>query len=323
MKQVSGGDAAGGADPAAPSARGERLQPAGGPGLVDRLLAVYALLSATALAFPNRPPAWPLVLGLHLVAAAALLRAGPFGRWLAVIARRWPRLADFVGHWYPLLLIPALYGELPLLNVSVHAGAFFDPLILRIEEAIFGSQPSRAWAEAAPMRWLSEILHAAYLSYYFIIYIPPLVLWLQGRRAAFRRMVLGVMLTFVAHYLFFIFFPVQGPRYIFPAPTAGSIEEGAVYRLTHVILEAGSSQGAAFPSSHVGVAVAQAIACIHLLPGLAPVVGLLALGLALGAIYGGFHYATDAVVGAALGAALALVAARAGRSAEPAGDRRG
>lgn len=289
---------------------------ASGPRLVDRLLATYALLSATAFLFPNRPSSWPLLVFVHLTAAAILLRLGPTEGLLALPRRTWPRLSRFFGHWYPLLLLPFLYSELPLLNQATFGGEYFDPLILRLEEAIFGGQPSRAWAEALPVLWISEVLHAAYLSYYPIIYVPPLVLWLRGRDAAFREMVLGVMLTFVGHYLFFIFFPVQGPRFLFPAPTQGSIENGVIYRLTHLVLEAGSSRGAAFPSSHVGVAVAQTIACVRLLPSLSPLVGMLALGLALGAVYGGFHYAIDAAAGALLGAVLVLVAGYACRGRE-------
>lgn len=284
---------------------------------VDRLLAVYALLSATAFFFPHRPPLWPFLLAVHLGAGAFLLRLGPAGGLASAVRRRWPGTAHIIGNWYPLLLIPALYSELPLLNRSVFAGAYFDPVILRLEETVFGGQPSRVWAEAMPVLWLSEILHAAYLSYYLIIYIPPLLLWIQGREAAFRHMVLGVMLTFVAHYLFFIFFPVQGPRYLFPPHSAGPIDDGPVYALTHLILQAGSSQGAAFPSSHVGVAVAQTIACARYLPRLARLVGVLAVGLALGAVYGGFHYAIDAVVGALLGGALGWLAVTVGRRLDP------
>lgn len=290
------------------------------PGPVDRLLAAYAVLAAAALLFPHRPSTWPLILAAHGAAIALALRLGPAGRLTAWAMRSAPRAGRIVADWYPLLLIPLLYSELTLLNRAVFDGAYFDPLILRVEEAVFGGQPSVEWARSWPVIWLSEALHGAYLSYYPIIYVPPFLLYLSARREAFRQMVLAVMLTFTAHYLFFIFFPVQGPRYLFAPPTGG-IEAGALYQLTHALLQAGSSQGAAFPSSHVGVAVAMTLVCARLLPRLAPVVGLLATGLALGAIYGGFHYATDAVAGALLGAAMAAVAARGVERTEPrAGD---
>jgi membrane-associated phospholipid phosphatase len=95
---------------------------------------------------------------------------------------------------------------------------------------------------------------------------------------------------------------VQGPRYLFDPP-GGVIANGFLYQLTHTVLEAGSSQGAAFPSSHVGVSVTQTLLMIRYMPRLAPLIGVLTLGLALGAIYGGFHYAIDAAAGLALGVA--------------------
>jgi membrane-associated phospholipid phosphatase len=274
---------------------------------VDRLVALYALVSAAAVLFAL-PSGLAIGLGLvHAVAALAGFAWQPAANAWRRVAQRWPRAARFLGDWYPLLLIPALYAELTILNTFVHGGRFFDPWILAAEGAIFGGQPSRDWARAMPWPVLSEPLHAAYLSYYLIIYLPPLLLYASGRRAEFRITVFGLMLTFFAHYVFFIYLPVQGPRYLFPAPRGG-IETGFFYELTHRVLEAGSSRGAAFPSSHVGVAVAQTLLMRRFIPRLVLPLGFMTAGLALGAVYGGFHYATDAIVGAAAGAVLAAAA---------------
>jgi membrane-associated phospholipid phosphatase len=120
--------------------------------------------------------------------------------------------------------------------------------------------------------------------------------------------VFALMLGFFVHYLCFIYFPVQGPRYLFPPP-GGEAAGGFFQALAHRVLEAGSAQGAAFPSSHVGVSVVQTLVAARFLPRLAPLLALLTLGLALGAVYGGFHYAIDAVVGALLGVAVFVIAA--------------
>jgi membrane-associated phospholipid phosphatase len=274
---------------------------------LDRLFAAYMTVAAAALLFPDRPSTWPLLLALHALVvvlawpAPAVERAA--GGLSADTRRRFRTIAD----WLPLLLIPVLYSELAVLNVAVHGGRYFDELVIGWEQASFGGQPSRDWAAALPVTAISEPLHAAYLSYYFIIFVPPLLLFLRGRRDAFRFGVFALMLSFFLHYLFFIYFPVAGPRYLFPAP-AGDIAGGFFYRLAHRILEAGSSQGAAFPSSHVGVSVTQTLVAARFLPRLAPVLAMLTLGLALGAVYGGFHYLIDAVAGLVLGV-LAWLAA--------------
>jgi membrane-associated phospholipid phosphatase len=267
---------------------------------IDRLIAGYALVSGVALFFPFRPSAWPVLAGLHLVAVILGAAPRPLRHAWNGLGRHWPRLATLIGDWYPLVLVPALYAELAPLNRAVHDGRFFDDPIIAVEQAVFRGQPSRDWAAAVPDLMLSELLHASYLAYYIIIYLPPLVMYARGMRHAFRTTVFTLLLTFFAHYIFFIYFPVQGPRYLFAAP-GGAIAGGFFYQLAHRILEAGSSQGAAFPSSHVGVSVAQTLMDWRYIRPLALPIGLLTLGLACGAVYAGFHYATDAVLGAVLG----------------------
>jgi membrane-associated phospholipid phosphatase len=274
---------------------------------LNRLCAGYMLASAVALGFPKHSRGWPLALATHIGAGLLVLGLPPFQRVVPAVRRRWPALQGFLADWYPLLLIPLLYGELEPLNKAIHGGRYFDDLILGWEEILFGGQPSQALAAVMPSLPLSETLHAAYLSYYFIIFGPPLFLYLTGRREAFRQTAFTVMLVFFLHYLFFIYFPVQGPRYLFPAPD-GVVATGFFYQLAHRILESGSSQGAAFPSSHVGVAFAQAALAVRFLPRLAPSLFVAATALAIGAIYGGFHYATDAVAGLVLGLAGVAIA---------------
>lgn len=279
--------------------------PARATGLpLDRLFALYLLACVPALVFPYRPGSWWVVAILHVGGAFVLWPERSFPAGMSPAARRAIRS---ILDWLPLLLVPLLYKELALLNRAVYDGAYFDALVIGWEQAIFGGQPSSDWAQALPHIALSEPLHSAYLSYYFIIFVPPLLLFLRGRTAEFRNGVFALMLAFFAHYIFFIYFPVQGPRYLFPAP-GGEIANGFFYRLAHRVLEVGSAQGAAFPSSHVGVSVAQTLVVWRYLPRLTPVVALLTLGLALGAIYGGFHYATDAIAGLLLGAFAFAVA---------------
>ena len=272
-----------------------------------RLFALYLFLSGIALLFPHRPRAWLVLLVLHVFGIVLLLGIGPAPIGPAWIAGRFPRAARWLGDWYTLLIMPLLYTELAVLNKAVHNGRYFDDTILAIEEQVFGGQPSREWAASFPYLPLSEFLHFSYIAYYLIIYGPFLIWYLRGRTDAHQRAAFTLMLTFFAHYVFFIYFPVQGPRYLFEAP-AGVIANGFFYQLAHQILEAGSSQGAAFPSSHVGVSFTQTALTFVLLKRWAPIVLVLSIGLAVGAVYAGFHYATDAAVGLVYGLLLFVVA---------------
>jgi membrane-associated phospholipid phosphatase len=267
---------------------------------VSRLVAAYLLTSAVALLGPHRPALWPLLAVAHVAVATVLLR-------LPAHARPRAPLAQWLAGLWPLLVMPLLYAELPLLNQSLFGGSYFDDVIIEGERALFGFEPARELATRYPAPALSETLHGAYLSYYLIIYAPPLLVGSKRGQDALRDAVFTLTLVFLAHYLFFVFLPVEGPRYRFDVPVPADAR-GPIFSFTHALLEAGSSRGAAFPSSHVGVSVAACFACWRWLRPLAPLVTLLTVGLALGAVYGGFHYAIDVLAGAVLGGALAACA---------------
>ena len=262
--------------------------------------------------------------------AIAVARAGSSGEaWRAgallathvavlALAPLLARRARAVADWLPLALVPLLYAELPTIAAALRGGAtaFADAAVIAWDARLFGTL-SRDLAARAPSAALSEALHACYLSYYAIIYVPPALLWLRARhdpasRRAFAETALGVTLAFVACFAAFALFPVQGPWYEWPAPAA--VPDGPVRGVVQRILHAGSSRGTAFPSSHVAVSTAQALlALTHQRP-VGVVTALLAAGLATGAVYGGFHYALDAAVGAVVGALVVLATRPLGRA---------
>jgi len=217
-----------------------------------------------------------------------------------------PRTPAWLRRWAPLIVLLFLYTEIPALLRAADQSRFYDAAVMRWEEALFGAQPAEAWARVWPWPALSEILHGAYLSYYVIIFAVPAALYRQRRLRDFDTAVFVLMLTFVACFAWYIFFPVAGPRY-FSLRAAGT---GVIRRLVLDILEAGSSRGTAFPSSHVAVACTQSVLAFHYFGGRGLVIGGLTLGLAAGAVYGGFHYAIDTLVGAALGLTLAVAGLR-------------
>lgn len=263
---------------------------------VDRMLLAYlAIVTLVAIhRLPTETRGWALVVGNVLIALLILLVTlpghGRLGRTLREI--------------YPLLLLVGLYGQLDVLNrggVRVH-----DGMVQQWEQTIFGMQVSRDWWQAAPSALWSTVLHAAYFSYYFIVTVPALVFLKRGDFVALRRFVLVVMTTFVICYLAFIFFPVAGPYYTFARP-ADWFLNNAPARLVYATLAAGSSYGAAFPSSHVAATVAAALATGQ---------GSRRLGLALlvptvlltiGVVYCQMHYAVDALAGLVVGAVIAAV----------------
>jgi membrane-associated phospholipid phosphatase len=154
-------------------------------------------------------------------------------------------------------------------------------------------------------------MHAAYLSYYVILASAPLGLWLKGRREAARGAILLMMATFYACYAAFLAFPVAGPRYVFP-PAANAATASPVAVVAHRLLEGGSAWGAAFPSSHVAVALVAAACAWRGFRPLGAALVPAAVLMSLGTVYGQFHYAVDVLAGTALAAAVLIAGRRAG-----------
>ncbi len=135
--------------------------------------------------------------------------------------------------------------------------------------------------------------------------VPAVVFLSRGRIEEARHFVLVVMITFVGCYLVFLFFPVAGPYYVFAHPPAWFIDNGPA-RLVYATLAAGSSYGAAFPSSHVAGAVAATVAASRGSRRLGLALVIPTLLLTLGVVYCQMHYGVDAVVGALAGMAIGI-----------------
>jgi membrane-associated phospholipid phosphatase len=229
------------------------------------------------------------------VAAAMVVWRGPTSRWM---------------DWGPLVAMAILYGELPALMAGVAGGpaavVYHDALVQHWESQLFGASPAIVLASELPT-WMSGVLHSAYLGYYALIFVPPLILFARkSDRQAFETTILALTAAFAACFVFFVYFPVEGPRYAWPTPPG--MPHGAIRDFALEVLRSGSSRGAAFPSSHVAVSVTQAVLALKYQRRVGIPVAICAGLLALGAVYGGFHYGVDVLTGAALGLAAGVAA---------------
>ncbi len=210
-------------------------------------------------------------------------------------------LVRFLRVSYPVFLTPLLYTELASLN-QLHVQGYLDPLVQGWEEALFGAQLSVVWARHHPWRWLSELMHLGYFSYYLLIPISSILVYRRGGQRELHRFSVITALGFFLCYLTFVVFPVTGPRYLYDQ-LQGTPAQALLFDAVHAIAEGGSSKGTAFPSSHVAATVAAWLACRRVARRWfwisAPFVALLTLGT----VYGRFHYAVDALAGLAVGVA--------------------
>jgi hypothetical protein len=254
------------------------------------------------------------LLYVGVTTTAALLFAGGDRIWLltahamivtvvllAPTARADGPVGGFVGDWYPILMVTALYAEVGVLNLDF--GHHHDFVIQRFEQWVFGSQVSYRWIRAMPNPAFSWILHACYLSYFAILVAAPFGLWLSGRRDFARLTIFAIMATLYLCYSGSIFFPVTGPRYAFPL-AHNAATRVLTARATQWLLDRGDSWGTAFPSSHVAASIVATLCALRFWRPLGLILTPLTIGLTFAVVYGQFHYGVDAITGIVVAIAI-------------------
>ncbi|MBN1423578.1 phosphatase PAP2 family protein [Candidatus Fermentibacteria bacterium] len=256
--------------------------------------AYLALAGASAILI--RPPSWATLAGGMLVAAAMFF-----------FVRRLPRpsspRATGLRAVAPLACFPVLYPLTGMISRGLPVWLLDGPL-KRWEEAAFGGQPAMFLAEAAPWKALSEVLHACYFSFYFLVIGLPVVLAFEGRAQRAARVMRNLCTCFGVCLLCYIWIPATSPLYASP-PLPEALRDGFFYRLTHAVADRGGVRGGAFPSSHAALAVCNLVMAFRderrvFWLTLAPTMGLL-----VATVYGRYHFALDTVAGTLVGLAFA------------------
>jgi membrane-associated phospholipid phosphatase len=260
---------------------------------VDWFISGYLGVTIVPLLLARGAGSTPTLLALHVAGILAILGARKFG-----LART--RIGDLILAFYPIPVFAFTYTEIGIIDAALHPGIFHDDVIQRIEEAWFGGHPSQDLYRRIDSRAVGTYLHLGYVCYYILAPVLMLTLWFTSTRERFDRAQGTISLAFFLSFLVFIAWPVAGPYHAFTPPPVDRLGWG-IPHLARFIIDRGSSVGAAFPSSHVGVAVVIWIMAIRYQTILAVVYAFLVPALAVGAIYGGFHYAIDVVAGAGLG----------------------
>ncbi|MBN8248246.1 MAG: phosphatase PAP2 family protein [Verrucomicrobia bacterium] len=260
------------------------------------------------------PAGWGWVAAGHVAAMAAI--HGLIQHVARGDARRvWRLLREF----YPVLLYTAFFRETELVNRAL-GWPRLDPLFLRWEDRLFGCQPSVVLMETLPHPWLSEVFYAAYFSYYLMVAGLGLFLLLRNP-SAFRQFVTVVSFVFYACYAAYMVTPVIGPRLLFrdtperawylaaypDRPMPGypeAVTHGPFFQVMAFLYRNFEALSAAFPSSHVAVAVTTAWFSWKYLPPLRWPHAVLAGVLCVSTVYCRYHYAVDVPAGLLAAAVL-------------------
>ncbi|HEY5913412.1 MAG TPA: phosphatase PAP2 family protein [Verrucomicrobiae bacterium] len=274
-----------------------------------------ALVAVLVVVFHNATvPRWHLIVLAHL---GILL----FIHSLIFLHGRSPGIApiSFLRHFYPVLLYTWFFSETGWLN-RMFFQEFMDPDIIRWEQALLGCQPSTLFMQKLPYLVVSELFYASYFSYYVMIAGVGVALYLRERRQFFHY-VSVISFVFYICYTTYIILPIIGPRVFFHEVAGYSlppdvqqlastevypsaIQVGIFFKIMAFIYRVFEAPGAAFPSSHVAIALTTVSFSFRYLRPIRYAHLAVAILLCLSTIYCRYHYALDVFAGAVTAAVL-------------------
>lgn len=221
-------------------------------------------------------------------------------------------LFEFLRLYYPIPLYIGFYRETGVLNQIFFTG-YLDPFFIRLEQHLFGFQPSLKFMEMFPSRIISEIFYISYFSYYLMIAGIGLWLFLKDKKQ-FHHFVSIVSFVFYCCFFIYIFLPVVGPRIFYrgvveftlppdvalhsPPIFPESVQAGIFYKIMAIIYDCFEAPGAAFPSSHVAVALTTVYFSFKYLRQIRYFHLVMALLLCASTVYCRYHYLVDVFAGA-------------------------
>ncbi|MEK6692148.1 MAG: phosphatase PAP2 family protein [Nitrospirota bacterium] len=259
------------------------------------ILSVAFLLSLTflTLIFRYRVPRWGLLITLYLTLTGVLL-------FLVYANRKHGRLFEIIHDFvFPVAVVFLIFDSLGGLVHHINP-TDRDELLIKIDYYLFGIHPT-VWLEGISRPWLTDILQAAYSTYYFLPIIYGIFLKLHNKRGELELSLFLIIFCFYLSFIGYILFPAIGPRFTLdhlqntPYKTMGGIFLAEFIRNTIDAVE--GIKRDAFPSGHSAVALVvlylsyrfeKRIFLIYL-----PIVS----ALLISTVYLRYHYVVDVIAG--------------------------
>lgn len=215
-----------------------------------------------------------------------------------------PLQASITRDWIPCLLVFLFYQQAG--QFVTHANLKFELVLERLDRLLVA--PWLEWcARQSFAAWILNSLEVSYLSYYLVMPLSVAILYVSGRRREVDSFWTIVQLAAYGSCGMLAFVQTRPPRLIAEKWSVPPVSS-KLHAFNLWILRFGSVQTNTFPSGHVAIAAACALALMQIglaWAGLSLLV--VAVSIALGAVAGRYHYAADAILGF-LVAAVALLA---------------
>lgn len=200
----------------------------------------------------------------------------------------------FVRNLYPLLFIGFFYTETYCMK-NIIFDKNLDPYFFNMEQSLWACQPSIEFAKHAPWGWFNELMNICYFSFYVLIGASCITLYLKKMPGA-QKEIFTIIFSFYLYYIIFAIVPVAGPL----SHISNAITETPPYffgKLMQEILVHIERPTAAFPSSHVGIAVIIAYVTYLHARTLFFVILPFVIGICFATVYIKAHYLVDVIAG--------------------------
>jgi len=279
---------------------------------VEKVTLIYNLLTSILILFMYPRMAHPV----HMLWERVLIAGLTF--LLMYLYRIAPcKFSAFVRITFQLGLLSYWYPDTFEFNRLLPN---LDHIFATAEQFLFGCQPAAKFCELYPTMWVSEPFNLGYFSYYPMIGAVALFYFLR-RYNEFEKLSFILVTSFFIYYLIYIFIPVAGPQFYFPAIGADNVmhgnfpaigdyfnynqqllqgpgyNHGFFYSLVDASQQVGERPTAAFPSSHVGISTILMILAFRANRKLSAFLLPFYLLLCGATVYIQAHYLIDAIVG--------------------------
>jgi hypothetical protein len=242
-------------------------------------VAYFLLAAAAGTRSKYRRRGWVYAAGaLSLVIVARLALPWNVRVWM-------PHAYLVLGYWIPAAFTPVAESDR------------FEQWLERTDSRLVGW-----WPRLTQTGRGSHALEVAYLLCYPLVPATFLVVFFWGTIGDVTRYWVAVLVAGYVCYGTLRWTAARPPRIVTQTPATGAVAAANAYVLARV-----SHQLTTFPSGHVAVSIAAALALIPVSLPAAVVSGGIAAMIAVAAVAGRYHYAVDVVLGALVGVATSVL----------------
>ena len=171
---------------------------------VDLLVIVFtSFLSVLGIFLGFSTPAILLLVPINLLLGYIII-------WIArnsSASTFWQRIHD----WYAVPIIFLIFKEVYVV-IQGFGRPDWDNLLITADRVLFRTDPT-VWCSHFATPTLTELMQIAYTSYYFIMIVTGIELYVRSERRVFHLALFSIVYGFALSYIGYLLFPAVGPRF--------------------------------------------------------------------------------------------------------------